>query len=311
MRRSFALLPLLAPLAAATLAACERGVPPLPPVELAAYEDTIAKWHERRVEAIAGPEGWATLVGLWWLQPGETRIGSDSALELVLPANRAPRRLGSVFVEGDSARFVPARGVKIFADSQPVTASLTLHSDVEEKQTVLRAGSLVVAYITRSGKKAVRIKDTLHVARTSFPGHRYFPTDTAWRITARFVPRAKPDSMDIIDVLGIETRMWWPGELRFRVRGSEHSLQVIREPEDHGQRLFVMFKDSTNLRETYPAMRYAYVNPPDSLGRTILDFNQSYNPPCAFTSFATCPLPPKGNTLPFRVPAGELKPAKH
>jgi uncharacterized protein (DUF1684 family) len=105
--------------------------------------------------------------------------------------------------------------------------------------------------------------------------------------------------------------MSWPGELRFRVHGKEYSLQVIREPEDHGQRLFVMFRDSTNLTETYPAMRYTYVNPPDSLGRTALDFNQSYSPPCAFTASATCPLPPKGNTLPFRVPAGELKPVGH
>ena len=84
-----------------------------------------------------------------------------------------------------------------------------------------------------------------------------------------------------------------------------HALQVIREPEDHGKRLFVMFRDSTNLTETYPAMRYTYVNPPDSLGRTILDFNQSYSPPCAFTAFATCPLPPKENHLPLEIPAGE------
>jgi uncharacterized protein (DUF1684 family) len=192
-----------------------------------------------------------------------------------------------------------------------VNAPLRLHSDVEEKQTVLRTGSLVLFYITRSGKKAMRIKDTLHASRTSFPGHRFFPTDTAWRVTARFVPKPKPDSMHIIDVLGIETQMAWPGELRFRLKGKTYSLQVIREPEDHGKRLFVMFRDSTNGKETYPAMRYTYVNPPDSLGRTALDFNQSYSPPCAFTTFATCPLPPKGNSLALRVPAGEMKPSGH
>jgi hypothetical protein len=304
--RVFALL-----IAGAALAACEPSVPPLTPVPFAAYNDTIASFHAKRLEGIAGPEGWATLLGLWWLKPGENRIGSDSSLEIVLPANRSPRRLGSVLVEGDSARFESARGVKIFSDSQPVSAPLTLHSDVEGKETVLRFGSLVVSYITRSGKMAVRIKDTLHVVRTTFPGHHYFPTDTAWRLQARFVPRPKPDSMNIIDVLGIETRMWWPGELRFRVNGKLYALQVIREPEDHGKRLFVMFRDSTNGTETYPAMRYTYVDVPDSLGRTWLDFNQSYSPPCAFTSFATCPLPPKGNSLPFRVPAGELTPVGH
>jgi uncharacterized protein (DUF1684 family) len=309
MRASRALI--AASMAAVALSACEREVPPLPPLDLATYNDTIAAFHKKRLDGIAGPEGWATLVGLWWLKPGVTRIGSDSAFEIVLPANHSPKLFGTVIVEGDSARFEPARGVKIVSDSQPVTGPVRLHSDVEEKQNVLRSGPLVVGYITRSGKKAIRVKDTLSVARTTFPGHKYFPTDTSWRLTARFVPRAKPDSMNIIDVLGIETRMWWPGELRFRVHGTQYSLQVIREPEDHGKRLFVMFRDSTNGRETYPAMRYLYVNPPDSLGRTALDFNQSYSPPCAFTTFATCPLPPKGNTLPFRVPAGELKPEGH
>jgi uncharacterized protein (DUF1684 family) len=300
-------------LVAPTLAACSSSsrVPDLPPVDAQAYADTMAAFHKRRVSAIAGPEGWATHVGLWWLKPGENRMGGDSTLEIALPANRAPRRLGSVNVSGDSAVFTPARGVGIRADSVAVAGPILLHSDVEGKQTVMRTGSLVIAYITRSGRKAIRIKDTLHAARTSFPGHKYFPVDTAWRLTAHYVPKEKPDSMNILDVLGIETRMSWPGELRFRVAGKEYSLQVIREPEDHGRRLFVMFRDSTNVSETYPAMRYTYVNPPDSLGRTILDFNQSYSPPCAFTSFATCPLPPKGNSLPFRIPAGELKPADH
>ncbi|MFI5309930.1 MAG: DUF1684 domain-containing protein [Gemmatimonadales bacterium] len=301
----------LVPLGLVVVTACEPAVPALTPIPFAAYEDTIAHFHAKRVDGVAGPEGWATLLGLWWLKPGENRMGSDSSLEIVLPADRSPRRLGSVRVEADSARFEPAAGVKVFSDSLAVSAPLTLHSDVEGKQTVIRFGSLVVGYITRSGRKGLRIKDTLHVARTTFPGHHYFPTDTAWRIQARFVPRPKPDSMHIIDVLGIETWMSWPGELRFRVNGRRYSLQVIREPEDHGKRLFVMFRDSTNGRETYPAMRYTYVDVPDSLGRTWLDFNQSYSPPCAFTSFATCPLPPKGNSLPFRVPAGELKPAGH
>jgi len=303
---------LLAPvMACAALGACDAGVPPLPPLTVAAYHDTIEAFHARRVDQIAGPEGWATLLGLWWLKPGPNRIGSDSSDDIVVPRNRSPKLLGVVVVEGGAAQFEAAPGVHVVADSVPVTAPVTLRSDVETRQTTLRYGSLVVSYITRSGKQAVRIKDTLHVARTAFPGHQYFPTDTAWRVQAQFVPRPKPDSMNIIDVLGIETRMSWPGELRFRAAGRSVSLQVIREPEDHGQRLFVMFRDSTNGRETYPAMRYTYVNPPDSLNRTWLDFNQSYSPPCAFTSFATCPLPPRGNSLPFRVPAGELKPAGH
>jgi uncharacterized protein len=285
--------------------------PDIPQLAAAQYADTIAAFHERRTKAIAGAEGWATHLGLWWLKPGVNRLGTDPSFAIPLPANRSPRVLGDIVVEGDSARFIPARGIAIRVDTTPLNGPITLHSDVEGSQTVLRTGSLVISYITRSGRKAIRIKDTLHMARTTFAGHEYFPADTSWRVTAHFVPKEKPDSMNIIDVLGIETRMAWPGELHFRANGKDHTLQVIREPEDHGKQLFVMFKDSTNAKETYPAMRYTWVAPPDSLGRTVLDFNQAYSPPCAFTDYATCPLPPKGNTLPLRIAAGELKPKKH
>lgn len=296
-------------LLAATLTACADRPEPIHGIDAAVYADTVKAFHARRANLITGPEGWATLVGLWWLEPGRNRIGTDSSFAIVLPAERSPRTLGDVVVEGDSARFVPAHGVSIRIDSQVVTAPVTLRSDVEGNQTVLRAGSLIISYITRSGRKAIRIKDTLHAARAKFAEQRFFPTDTSWRVTARFVPKPTADSMNIIDVLGIETRMWWPGELRFEAAGREHVLQVIREPNDHGKQLFVIFKDSTNAKETYPAMRYIWVAPPDSLGRVILDFNQSFNPPCAFTEFATCPLPPAGNTLPLRIRAGELRPS--
>ena len=304
-------LPFAAVLVAAV--ACSSRTPDIPQLSSREYADTIAAFHLRRTNAIAGPDGWATHLGLWWLKPGVNRLGTDSSFAIPLPADRSPRVIGDILVEGDSARFVPARGVPVTVDKTPVTAPVTLHSDVEGNQTVLRLGSLIISYITRAGgaRKAVRIKDTLHVARTTFAGHQYFPADTSFRVTANFVPKPAPDSMNIVDVLGIETRMWWPGELRFRLKGKEYTLQVIREPEDHGKQLFVMFKDSTNLKETYPAMRYAYVAPPDSLGRTVLDFNQSYSPPCAFTAYATCPLPPKGNSLAVRITAGELRPAHH
>jgi uncharacterized protein (DUF1684 family) len=293
-------------------AACSRLPPDLPAIDSVAYRDTIESFHRQRATAIAGPEGWSTLIGLWWLEPGRTRIGSDATADIVLPRDRAPNFLGT-FVASDSTTFAPAKGVRVLADGRPVIIPVAMRSDVEagDKQTMLRYGSLVISYITRSGRKGIRVKDTLSAARSAFAGHRYFPTDTAWRVTARYVAKPRPDSMNIVDVLGIQTRMAWPGELRFRIHGKPYVLQVIREPEDHGQRLFVMFRDSTNLKETYPAMRYTYVALPDSLGRTALDFNQSYNPPCAFTSAATCPLPPKGNALPLRITAGELRPAGH
>jgi uncharacterized protein (DUF1684 family) len=250
-----------------------------------------------------------TYLGLWWLKGGTTRIGSDPKAGIVLPAERSPRSLGDVVQAGDSAVFIPAPGVVARVDSAAVTGPIRLRSDVEPNATVLRVGSLLISYITRGPAAAIRIRDTLHAARKTY-ATSFFPADTAFRVTARFVPRPSPDSMNIVDVHGIETRMSWPGELRFRLKGVDHSLQVIKEPNYHGNQLFVMFKDSTSGKETYPAMRYIFVAAPDSLGRTVLDFNQAFTPPCAFTTSSTCALPPRGNILPVRVAAGELKPPK-
>jgi hypothetical protein len=217
--------------------------------------------------------------------------------------------IGQVLHNGDSAVFIPARGVAVLSDTVPVTGPIRLRGDVERNATTLRSGSFVITYITRGTGAAIRIRDTLNPTRKTYVPH-FFAADTSFRVTAHFVPRPTPDSMSIVDVHGIETRMSWPGELRFRLRGVEHTLQVIKEPTYHGTQLFVMFKDSTSGKESYPAMRYNFVAPPDSLGRTVLDFNQSFTPPCAFTSSSTCSLPPPGNTLPVRVTAGEMKPGK-
>ncbi len=300
---------LLLPSLALVAAGCHDRVPDIPPLASTEYADTIAAFQARRARIIAGPEGWATYLGLWWLDRGTNSIGSDPKAKVVLPADRSPQSIGDVVLNGDSAVFVPARGVVVRIDSSLVPGPIRLRSDVEPDATILRTGSLLISYITRGSKAAIRIRDTLHAARKAYASS-FFPADTTFRVTARFVPRPTPDSMNIVDVHGIETRMSWPGELRFRLKGAQHALQVIREPNYHGDQLFVMFKDSTSGKESYPAMRYIFVAAPDSLGRTVLDFNQAFTPPCAFTTSSTCALPPAGNTLPVRVTAGELKPGK-
>jgi uncharacterized protein len=290
--------------------ACSSHPADIPQLTAREYADTIDAFHARRARIIAGPEGWTAYLGVKWLDPKSPfRIGSDPKLEYVLPADHAPRLLGQVVREGDSAVFVAARGVAVRNDTTAVAGPVRLHDDVERNATTLRSGSFIITYITRGDRAAIRIRDTLSPARKDYAPH-FFPADTSFRVTAHFVPRPTPDSMTIVDVHGIETRMSWPGELRFRLKGAEHTLQVIKEPTYHGSQLFVMFKDSTSGKESYGAMRYNFVAPPDSLGRTVLDFNQSFTPPCAFTVSSTCSLPPPGNTLPVRVTAGEMKPGK-
>lgn len=297
----------------ALVAACDREPPPLPPVDVAVHSDSIAAWQASRHRAIYGPRGWAAMVGLWWLEPGEATIGSDSSATIVLPRDRAPRRLGSLHITADSTWLAAAPGVTFTVDSgtTPVT-SARMRSDLQPGATIVRYGSLMVHYIVREDRgkflHGVRIRDTLNPALQQPMPMRYFPTDIALRVQAKYTPVSAPDSVSIIGVLGMETRMSHEGNLEFALKGRRYSLMVIREPEDHGKNLFVMFTDSTNRKETYPATRYIWVTPPDSLGRAVVDFNKAFNPPCAFTKFSTCPFPPKGNHLPLRVEGGEWNP---
>jgi uncharacterized protein (DUF1684 family) len=301
----------LLPLLSLILTACDREPPPLPQISADVHRDSISAWQASRQRAIYGPTGWATVLGLWWVEPGEITIGSDSSNRVILPRDHSPARVGSVFITKDSSWFVAAKGVKATLDSQPVTA-VRLHSDLEPKATIIRSGSLMIHYLVREDrgvfKHALRIKDTASVARQHAEPFRYFATDIKWRVPAQFVKSPTPDSLNIISVLGTETRMSHEGDVHFSIDGTKYSLAVIREPEDHGKDLFLMFTDSTSRKESYPATRYLWVSPPDSLGRTVLDFNKAYNPPCAFTKFATCPFPPKGNHIPVRVEGGEWNP---
>ncbi|HEX8692811.1 MAG TPA: DUF1684 domain-containing protein [Longimicrobium sp.] len=289
-------------------AGCRPAEPPPLPVDEAAYRAAIDSFKAGRIENVNGPDGWNTLVGLFWLRPGANRVGSDPAAEVRLPADRAPGELGTLFVEGGSARFVAAPGAEVASDGRPVR-ELALRSDADGAPTVLAHGSLTLRVIRRGGWLALRVKDSEHPARATFAGLRYFPLDTAWRIRGRFRRAAAMDSVEIVNILGMVEKQPTPGVIEFEVGGRRHTLRPVLEGDD--PTLFVMFKDATNRSETYGAGRYVYVEPPDSLGRVLLDFNRAYNPPCAFTAFATCPLPPPENHLPLRVAAGELRPSAH
>lgn len=286
---------------------CERSVPPIP-VDEVEYQTTLSNFRAWRVNEVAGEEGWSSLVGLFWLKPGPNRLGSDPSAEVRLPADRAPSHLATVFVEGASVRFVAAPGGTVTREGQPVQQTL-LSSGGEAGPTTLVHGSLTVRLIQRGDRRALRIWDREHENRVSFAGLQYFPHDAALRIPGRFVPSSGPDSIEILNILGTTSWEPVPGVIEFELDGEPYQLRPILQGSDPD--LFVMFKDETSQKETYPAGRYLRVSPPDSLGRVLVDFNRAYNPPCAFTEFATCPLPPPENRLPLRIAAGKLRPAAH
>jgi uncharacterized protein (DUF1684 family) len=197
-------------------------------------------------------------------------------------------------------------GVEIAADNKPVTAPLQLRDDTDDNgPTILKLGSLLINVIKRGERVGVRVKDTESQTRREFKGLEYYPIDPKWRIEARFEPYQPAKAIPITNVLGMTDDETSPGALAFEVDGKTYRIDPILEKGETD--LFVMIADQTTGKETYGAGRYLYVSPPDAGGKVVIDFNKTYSPPCAFTNFATCPLPPRQNHLPFRVDAGEKK----
>jgi len=191
-------------------------------------------------------------------------------------------------------------------EGKPVASPVELHNDLDPNgPTVVELGTLRFHVIKRNDRYALRVKDRASDARTHFAGLDYFPTDPRWRVEARWVPYNPPHKIPITNVLGMTSDEVAPGRLVFAVEGKEYSVEPILEQGEKD--LFIIFRDATAGKETYGAARYLYATPPGADGKVIVDFNKAYNPPCAFTPYATCPLPPAQNKLPFRIEAGEKK----
>lgn len=257
-----------------------------------AYVQSVESWHQKRIEALTRPDGWLSLVGLLWLQPGANRFGTDPSNELVFPSG-APF-MGTFWLEPDgSLRVKTGPGVEPPTEG-PVDLS-------QEGATRFSLGSLSWYPIVRNGQVGLRLKDSASPTRTGFPGIERYPVDPAWRIQGRFEPDRR--TISVPNVLGVDTRETSPGALVFSHAGRDYRLEPVLEEGE--TRYFVIFADASNGHGTYRGGRFLYVDPPDASGQVVLDFNRAYNPPCAFTHFATCPRPPDSNHLPFAVEAGE------
>jgi len=248
-------------------------------------------------------DGWLTLVGLFWLKPGENKIGSNANDTVVLPASKSPKYAASLFLENKKVTLQPAAGANLRLEGKPVIAKIELKPDVSGTPTIIGLGSLNFHVIERGDKLGVRVKDKENPARTKFPGLEYFPVEEKWRLDAKFVPYKPAKQIPIVNVLGMVENQPSPGAVEFQVNGKTFQIDALNE--EGTTDLFLIFADQTTGKETYGAGRYLYANPPRPDGKVVVDFNKAYTPPCGFTSFATCPLPPKQNKLPVRIEAGE------
>jgi len=264
------------------------------------YVQEIEKWRAEREKSLRKDTGWLTLVGLYLLKEGDNRFGSDPDNDIVFP-EKAPSHAGvfrliegKVNVEVDS-------GIKVRNGNEEVQ-SIVMVPDTEEETTLLDLGSFQFHILERVGKWYVRLKDRESKTLLNFKGIKNFPIHSCWRIKARFQLYDPPKKIRIPNYLGYDSEDWCPGAVVFKVEGKEYRLEPMVET---GGELFFVFGDRTNGKETYGGGRFLYADPPDSNGIVILDFNKSYNPPCVFTPYATCPLPRPENILLIRIKAGE------
>ena len=265
-----------------------------------AYLAELAAWKTQRVENLQGPEGYLNLVGLFWMRQDAATFGSSSDSDFVLPGH-APAMLGSFQKENDQIRMLVQDGVEVLHGGTPIR-SIVMHDDLSGDPIVLTHGSLAWTVIRRDDKFAVRVRDFEHPAIDAFQPIDYFPVDLTLRVPAVLELFDEPKQMRVDTVItGLDYRPMSPGKLKFEIAGEPFELEAYQS----GERLFLVFGDTSTGRETYPAGRFLYAAMPDDSGVTLLDFNKAYSPPCAFNEFATCPVASPQNRLKTRIFAGE------
>jgi len=252
------------------------------------YYDAIRGWQQHRETGLRNPNSWLTLAGLFWLQPGkQSTIGSDETNDFVLPKS-APAHVGKLQLDGEKV---------VFTSSDGSSETMSLN---EQKPDVIHAGTVSFYAIKRGDRIGIRAKDSASPVLKTFTGLKFFPVNPDLHFQATLI--AQPKKIPILNVLGETDQEESPGIVEFAYRSKTYHLRPLYE----GDTLFFLFKDETNKTETYQAGRMLNT-PLPSNGKVDLDFNKAYNPPCTFTRYATCPLPPKENTLTFAVNAGEMR----
>ncbi|WP_083468472.1 DUF1684 domain-containing protein [Stenotrophomonas pictorum] len=259
-------------------------------------------WREQRLTELLAVDGWTSLVGLHWLELKAHYIGSGSTSGIRLAVG--PPRMGMVSREGEALWFTPEPGVSLQVDGVPVKGRIRFHSDDAAEPTLIQFddGKGTLSLIHRGSRYALRVKHADAPARAGFGHLDYWAQDPGWRITARFVPHDAGKSLPIVDITGTTTQQANAGAVEFERDGRTWRLEALGEP---GRPLQIIFADRTSGRGSYAAGRYIDLEVPDADSQVVIDFNRAYNPPCAFTPFATCPLPPPENRMDLLVEAGE------
>ncbi len=254
-----------------------------------------------REERLKQPDGWLSLVGLHWLKEGSQTLGCDTKNEIALPKGACPTTMGEIELKSGVISLRPSVGIEIILNGKPISNRIQIKTD-EGQADVMTFGRLQATVIKRSKGYALRVKDPQSPTLKKFHGLQWFEIDPHAVMRARWIPETTPKTIKIPNILGGTDDSKSAGKLEFEWQGQKQSLLAL----DEGDSFFILLKDKTSGRGTYPAGRFLYAKKPKKEDLFVeLDFNQVYNPPCAYTPFATCPLPPRENHLQIEIKAGE------
>ncbi len=273
----------------------------------AEYIAEIEHWQQLRVDSLKGHTGFLNLAGLFWLKNGISSIGSDTTNTFIFPP-KAADHLGIFVLKNDSVWFIRNKSNQVI-----ITGNLTTDTTMVFVQgsvsLTMKSGDLHWFIIKRGTDYGIRLKDYNHPLLFSFNHIDNYPINAKWRVPARWEKYAEPKMVIVHNQVGMDLEQEVPGALHFELDGETYSLEPIG-PED-SEEYFVMIYDKTSGHDTYGSGRYLDVIPPDEKGMTYIDFNKAYNPPCAYTEFATCLFPHEANRLPILVEAGEKYSGSH
>jgi hypothetical protein len=266
-----------------------------------AYENEINQWHIKRIEDLKADNGWLNLVGLFWLKPGINTFGSAEKNDLIFPSGKIAGEAGYFLLHDGRVTLVAKKDAGDFlVNKVKLTQQIIFHPDSVHSPLV-EIGTLRFHVIKRDDKFGIRLRDLESEEVKNFQGVERYPVDDVYKVEARFEKGDSTRTIDITNIIGQTTAQRSPGTVVFQLEGEEFRLDVL----DGKQEYFIVFADATSGSETYGSGRFLYIAKPGPDGKTILDFNKAYNPPCAFTPYATCPLPPKQNILSVAIKAGE------
>jgi uncharacterized protein len=287
--------------ALAAVAGCrgsEPALPVAPPITPEAHAKEVNDWRAKHDADYR--RDWVSIAGLFPFKPGVNTAGSAATNDIKLPASLPPV-LGRFILTGTTVRFEPVPRVAVMLKDKPVTAPMDLKDDSGSGADELTVGDVRMVVHVSGEERALRVRDPNGPLAKGFLGFSWFPIDIAYRVAGRFIKDENPQKMKVVNTYGDVDEYTTEGVVEFRLQGQTLRLRPFTT---RPKRFYFVFRDASGGQETYETARFVYSNLLDD-GTTVIDFNEAYNPPCAFNPFTTCPVPLKENRLPVKILAGE------